>query len=431
MDPFRKSISAFLTHAVNCTKTKKSPEGMTTAVPLSGVFFINGVMFYYDEQLRALEDQAINTIIKKYGKSVVSDIEISNLLKRFAALQAKTSTDQTSETVAHLHELVTTERTIIYPNHAVFLDEEIPSFSLGPVTYLQTEKIHSVYPDVDPTQVMVSEDYVSEISEPLKLPYQACAVKVICSGVRAHSLAQWYADIALSLLRLFLFKTEKTHHYFPFMGSTDPISFRQMEPFIPFIVVQPQQSAIYRTEATGSSNYQISKETAALLQTTQFESGDFESICNAIFFPKANSVAERINKALGWMTKARRSLDLPNRYLFFFTALEALLTQGKDEPVLEHMARNVATIIGKIDTRLYIYTKVKELYSIRSRLIHAGNIEVSESECNKLQQYVELTCIILIDTCLTTNIEDFQNQLKECSFGKPFKPKKQESTIAD
>lgn len=96
-------------------------------------------------------------------------------------------------------------------------------------------------------------------------------------------------------------------------------------------------------------------------------------------------------RALGWMTKARVSADLATRFLFFFTSLEALLTSSeKDAPITDTISRSVATIIAEKDKRYLVYQRLKKLYAIRSQLVHSESREVSDSQCEQLQYYVEL-----------------------------------------
>ena len=51
-------------------------------------------------------------------------------------------------------------------------------------------------------------------------------------------------------------------------------------------------------------------------------------------------------KRRGWMTRGRHAEDRAERFLFFYTAIETLVsTTDKSAPVIQTIARNAASII--------------------------------------------------------------------------------------
>jgi len=127
------------------------------------------------------------------------------------------------------------------------------------------------------------------------------------------------------------------------------------------------------------TKYEIYKELKEWL-----DASDFANVCDKLFEVKIGTLAERTQRALGWMTRARSAISLPERFILFFTALEGLLTHDdKNAPVTETIARNVATILAIPENRFFIYKRMKDLYGIRSTLVHSGKREVSQTDCNQ------------------------------------------------
>lgn len=161
------------------------------------------------------------------------------------------------------------------------------------------------------------------------------------------------------------------------LGDLDPASFLRPAKEPMKLSLNLKEKKLSTVESTLTHRYEINNKVVEELAKS-----NFQEICNSVFFANKDTVKERLQRTLGWMTKARASEDVATRFLFFFTALEALLTSSeKDTVITDTIARNVATIIAKIDYRYKIYKEVKTLYATRSRLVHSGMRDVMESEC--------------------------------------------------
>lgn len=410
----QKTIQEYLKHATKCASLDKSSIDKKL---FKDVFITNGVLFHIDKQYEELYRNCFKALRKHKGfkKELVSETEFEDLLTAKAAEQVKDGIDKSSEIIKSLEELKNKLVTNIVPNYAVFLHNDIDEFNIGPVNCVKSSYLKKLYPEhLLAYKISVSEnagysDYEFQ-SNTLELSEFSFIIHLRCSPKRIDHLSQWYVDIALSLLRLHLFKSKAIVGHFPHTGDLDPLGFRERDRKKLLLRVDDKFSL--STNFTNYPYYEISKTVSDALTNT-----GFNELCDKIFFPEANTVRERVQKALGWMSKARRSEDLPTRFLFFFTSLEALLTESRDAPITDTISRHVATIIGSLEYRHEIYKQVKDLYGIRSQLVHSGNRGVSEGECNQLQYIAETVCFLVMDKALENTTENFQKTLKASGFG--------------
>jgi hypothetical protein len=75
------------------------------------------------------------------------------------------------------------------------------------------------------------------------------------------------------------------------------------------------------------------------------KSSKFQDMAKILCHPPKGSLAERVSRGLGWLSRGRQALDRSERLLHFFTALESLLSSDdKSAPVIETIARHAAVI---------------------------------------------------------------------------------------
>jgi hypothetical protein len=414
MNEYKLSIRNFLIYAQKCVvhDAVEIRSIIETGKPYVG---INEIYFLIDAVLSNYQTEATRALRKKHSSSIISDEEIQTLLYKNAAAQFYDNKDKSDEVLKSLAALTDTNIKFIAPNHAIRLIG-LSNFDIGPVKCQLSKDLVSDYPHLFSNQKLVIDEekrgnVITDKTIKFHLSSQCFIISLKCSPKKAENLAQWYIDIALSLLRLYLFKHKSTYGFFPYVGYLDPLPFQKREMNSHFIKIENGKSTGYGM--TNHPAYELHQQTANLLAQDNF----FQA-CTAIFEAKENTTTERLQRALGWMTKARQSTDLATKFLFFFTALEALLTFNNDAPVTDTIARNSATIIGEIESRHLIYKELKKLYKLRSSLVHHGDRrDVSETDCDKLQVYTEMMCWKILDNAIDQNLEDFQKDLKIAGFG--------------
>jgi hypothetical protein len=142
-----------------------------------------------------------------------------------------------------------------------------------------------------------------------------------------------------------------------------------------------------------------------------------------IFDPPKSSLAERVSQGLGWLTRGRQAEDRAERLLYFFTAIEALLsTDDKSAPVVQTIARHAAVLLVNDNAaRAEVAKDLKNLYNFRSALVHAGNRSILWSGANGAQVLAErIFQAVLENADLKTQHQSFSNELAAASYGTPW-----------
>jgi hypothetical protein len=145
----------------------------------------------------------------------------------------------------------------------------------------------------------------------------------------------------------------------------------------------------------------------------------------AVFTAKEGSVAERVAQGLGWMTRGRQSADRAERLLYFFTAVEALLTNSdKTAPVTQTIARHASVILADTpQDRVKIAGQFKSLYGLRSALVHSGKRGVGRSDADTVQALVEaLYDRVLALVPLSSDAQNLNLALDKASYGGAWSP---------
>jgi hypothetical protein len=131
------------------------------------------------------------------------------------------------------------------------------------------------------------------------------------------------------------------------------------------------------------------------------------------------TVGERIYLALGWISVARSSDERPQRLLSAMTALEAIFFRGPDAPVGETIRRFGSIVLAtSISDRQAVADMFKSVYNVRSKVVHNGRREITETQANMALTLVQL-CVtrIIEDVDLTMKSDTFIEQLVTASYG--------------
>jgi len=228
--------------------------------------------------------------------------------------------------------------------------------------------------------------------------------------------ARWLIDVAVSFMRL-----RATPHWSSpafRLGQTeaDPIE-GQNRSFEHFTYEEDQP---YGVSWSLSGFYEINDDVLEALNAPKAQEQ-----AATLFDPPKESLAVRLANGLGWLSRARQSSDRTERFVAFFTALEALLSaKSPGAPVAETIARSVSVIIAKdITQREAVFSVVKDLYKTRSNVIHRGERFVTWGEVSELQQYTEAVFHRVLFECeLTMPADDFLASLARATHGTEWNP---------
>ena len=224
--------------------------------------------------------------------------------------------------------------------------------------------------------------------------------------------ASWLVDVALSLLRLSY--PDERCDFSPYLGAVEAM------PFTKPIIAGNQGVTLSENGISlgGGSPPGIYIIDDRVLEITEGE--QFKAYAKAIFSPSKGSLAERFSQGLGWLTRGRQASDRAERFLFFFTAIESLLSSdSKSAPVVQTIARYASAILhDEPDERIKMSKNIKSLYAVRSKLVHAGERDVLKFQANSVQMIAEeLYARVLRSFDLNAQFQSFQDSLNKASYG--------------
>jgi hypothetical protein len=225
----------------------------------------------------------------------------------------------------------------------------------------------------------------------------------------------WLTDVALSILRMAV-KAEYLGLLAPKVGKIEP------HPFHPHDIQDhsftlKQGGGAMLGGLTAANDYRLESEAAVTLSDPVVKAK-----IDKIFEAKPKSIAERFYQGCGWMTRGRRSKDRSDRLLYFFTAIESLLSDSdKTSPVIQTIARHAAVLLSDDNAvRQSVASDVRQLYRVRSALVHAGSRGAFDIDSNSVQQIAELIFMrIWDDFDLSVGHKEFPALLSRASYGIP------------
>lgn len=304
--------------------------------------------------------------------------------------------------------------TVIKPNYLIKFEENIRRISIGPVTALMSEDLIASLPKNKMLEILPSELFKVELSSGkirYELPPVIWRVEVNCA--RGYSIQEvvWNVDVAISLLRLHY--EDNLSGPFPYRGDVEASPFTYSD--------GKHQELTLTAKGFSGGGWSIPRVYHVTDEISQvIESEQFNAKVQAIFNGNKKNLSSRVGQGLGWLTRGRRSRDRAERFLFFFTAIEALLSsQDTSAQVIQTIARRAAVMLADKSTdREWWASKIKRLYVTRSSLVHRGDREVSQTDANEAQFVAELLyCGILRKEDLTTRFSDFEKCLDSATYG--------------
>jgi hypothetical protein len=331
---------------------------------------------------------------------------------------AKGSQDEKRAFVFEKLELARTiQRRFIGPNRLFMLVPPVTTLEIGRVSIastmsLNTESHHLILRigDRDDLQIDDRDNYIIEF------PEVAWNVTLRSSIANVREEALWDINIATSLIRLGLIhRRVMPKALFPNLGDTEASPLEKE-------LIRRDRGIVLSSEGshfegrTSLSRYQID-----IHDVDHFKTINLREIGEIVFDAPKQSLAERVKNGLGWMTLARQTLSRAERFIHFFTAIEALLTHNDPTaPVTQTIARFISCILAtNFSTRVAIADVMKKLYSKRSSLIHGGKrSEIHLTDVKTIQKMAEVAYIeVIIRVRLDIPSAQFIADLDRASYG--------------
>ena len=102
-----------------------------------------------------------------------------------------------------------------------------------------------------------------------------------------------------------------------------------------------------------------------------------------------NKFQKRIMLAVEWIGQSMADPSPPSAFIKAAIALEIIFTHSQEAiitpSILNQISESIALILGSsVDERLKLEKRVKELYGLRSRIVHSGNKDISQADYKEL-----------------------------------------------
>jgi hypothetical protein len=308
---------------------------------------------------------------------------------------------------------------VLLPNYLVHFRDDVRSIKMGRVRAVLTADLP---PELEARQIPVeitagpafTQSYRSH-KVVIAMPSCSWVVTVTGASENAKEEAKWLIDVAISFLRM---AHDSVGMLFPKVGDIEPHPWRHWSLRDVGVLVKEGSA---RTGQLGEPQiYEVGRTLRDAI-----EGKPVQAKAELVFDPPKGSVAERISQGLGWLTRARQVEDRAERFLYCFTAIEALLSShDKSAPIVQTVARNAATIwSADIATRVKMSKDIRQLYGLRSKIVHAGNRPVLWSNADAAQQIAEgLFWYVLRRADLSMKHQTFIEELTIASYGSPWPP---------
>lgn len=424
-EKIREYASTFFRHASNAL-CKTEEEAIEALRSLKFRIQRNKYYNYTPEVARSLAT-LVQVCTKKLGSKSGHEIDIERVAWEIASTMDPNDIESAVKNFAlDVEKQSRTEFIYIAPNFAVELLDNIKELEAGPVKIRKSHTLPDDYVKSNDRSKWIfhssSDPRIILSSNGLNVFYPdfCWEVKLNTSPGNVEEEAFWLISIALSFIRFF-YPVDHTNPSYPMWGK------KEAHPIIPPVVNNPRIVVRIQDRSVNAGGgsfpllYTIDNKVVE-----HFKQSGFEKFTETIFNYEKNTVAERVAHGLGWMTRGRHSEDRSERFLFFYTAIEALVSSGdKSAPVIQTIARNAASILDdRPEVRRDIAKDIIESYGFRSSLVHGGRRQVSLTQSYKAQQLAEsLYDAVIKHIDLNMKNEDYENVLKEASYGMPLSTK--------
>lgn len=415
----REALTRFFDAAATDVVTDYA--ALTVGIGDAGFRLRDGVMFIEKPATTEARKAVVKRCNKLLGPVDSHEQDIDDLLWGLAAARAQGTGAASIEEVVKsvitkIEEDLSRDFVFIDNNYVVVLESPVSSMDIGPVSVMTNENIATYVGEKQPgakwkitegqPSYTVNADGALEVS----LSHNTWRVSLKAADKNVKEQAAWLIDVALSYLRL---SHEEAGPFFPRIGDVEA------HPLMPDRGGETSVTIVGTKVSVGGhqipSHYRVGEHLRNKTVTLEFKRFAAE-----IFDAKKSSVAERFGQGLGWMTRGRRAKDRAERLLFFFTAIEALLSSDdKTAPVTQTIARHASVILAdNPEHRENIANQIKGLYAARSALVHAGKRNVSSSDANTVQYLTEaLYSRVMSCVDLKSDFQKLNEALAKASYG--------------
>ena len=438
---------------------KKEPLSMFSG----DSFRIRGPLLGMDDNVREKQEVLVRQCIRSLGVELGSEEEIEKLAWDYVwqSLSNINPISDTSEITKQFLGDITCYKQHSYgylaPNYAIKFSGQVQKIVIGPVEVMQTKHLVKDQKEIpkDKTiweKILAGEKIPLEIQVGSKFDWSISNNRILmelsetCWYIPMGSIkaarrnfeekAIWSINVAISLLRLCY--PNLKHSKYPRVGDIEEMPLTEPKKF--WLDGRRDEKGLVLGKGDKSTNRPIfSMRISAPVSSSvrripciyvvddevveRTEEQKFKDRAQEIFDPAKNSLAERFGQGLGWLSRGRQTVDRAERFLFFFTAIEALLSSNdKSAPVVQTISRYAATILYTDSLERENFAgRLRSLYEVRSTLVHAGKRNVSQAQSMEAQRAAEeLYKAVMENYPLDSKFDEFQKSLAKASYGSPW-----------
>ena len=383
---------------------------------------VEDVVFPETPELLALLAVAVDRSVALLGKTWHED-DIANLMWSQAGRTGIEPSVSARTFAEDVDSLSSTPAVYLTANYILGLYDGIRELAIGPVRARYTKDAAAEFNRPErPRQIVpgrsAGTSYPGDDRVIVSLTEMCWQVTVSASDRLIGNEAQWLINSATSLLRLSYPREIKlSSQVIPSVGALEAVPVGEPERRPTEIIIS--EGTFEPVHRQPELDYVVDEVTYDYLLKT-----DFFERAKSIFGAPSTQVANRIARGLGWMARGRQTADPAERLLFFFTALEALLTSDDNTtPVVQTICRNASTILtNDVNERHAIAEELKGAYRIRSGLVHGGRRSVSVAEMTYVQALAEdvYRAVLTNDATLGQKSSTFIEELAKAGFGLPW-----------
>lgn len=384
----------------------------------------DGIIFIVSSELQNQADELVKAFCKQLGPIVSERGSIAGALWGEASkivrkiYDIKEANNQLKESI---ESIIEKSKRYVHGNRLIFLEDDVKDFKIGPVSIIRgSDFASSIDTEALKLEIEVGlsfdHDFVTNPDRSiLKVENFLWDIDFYAAKSVISAEAEWLAGIAVSLLYMTC-----AHLLGPYVyrsNTTEP------KPFLP--ASGKHTGIILGRDGLSAGGISVPPRYIISADTVQYcDQVQFTTIVDHVFKAKKGKVGERVRQALGWLARGRQSSDRAERFLHFFTAIEALLSSDdRNTPIIQNIARNSASILYNDPVIREDFAKtLKNLYSTRSKLVHAGSRNIGEDQVSELEYIAHILCWHIMDRAdLSITVQEFQESLQKSSYGLPWK----------
>ena len=241
-----------------------------------------------------------------------------------------------------------------------------------------------------------------------------CSAEVNLAGhdSKATDLAYEIAREAINLFRCYipvLFGTD-TDHRIGLFDDTTPV-------LVPGVVMKERGGFHIDSEIRGSTlEYEVEEKTLNFLRTR----GAFDYLSAVLGKSPRNELESALSTAIWWIGTGNHLGTPSQQAVALATGLEAILIppnmEEKTEPLANHAAHLLASTA---DERQKLYKKMKELYGVRSEVVHKGRLDIPIASLVDLKYY---SLVLLVEIAKRaesgwTKVQNLVDAVRRAEFG--------------